>query len=88
MAAPPSMKGSELVVIRNFCRFPPVQASSTHCTRDEPLFYYDVAAATCKPFFNGYCGRSRNRFNSQAECLETCVVKKQALTSEDSSRGS
>ena len=82
LQAPPSMKGSGLVVIRKFCRFPPVGGDSPRCRRDKPLYFYDVNTARCEPFNNGYCGRSRNRFSSVSECMETCVVRAKSSSEE------
>ncbi len=79
--APPSMSDSSLVVIRNYCRFPPTpQPDTPRCRRDgQPLYYYDLEKARCVPFAGGYCGRSRNRFLSEEACMEACVVKATSL---------
>ncbi len=71
------MKDSSLVVIRSYCRFAPsARPDSPRCTRaGQPLFYYDVGEARCRPFRGGYCGRSRNRFLSPEACMEACVVR-------------
>lgn len=73
--APPSMKGSGLVIIRSFCRFPPIRSDAERCVREEPMYFYNVTTATCQAFYNGYCGRSRNRFFTENACKEACVVE-------------
>lgn len=79
--APHSMKGSELVVIHTFCRHSPPRGSHPRCTREKPLYFYNVSSATCEPFFDGYCGRSRNRFPSKAACLSSCIVASENIHS-------
>ena len=77
--APPSMKGSSLVVIRSYCRFPPVESHLERCRRPEPLYYYDVGSASCRPFHRGYCSRSRNRFVSEEACMKECIVRSEDI---------
>lgn len=74
--APPHMKGG-LIVIKSFCRYPPhVEASclSSSGNLETLHFHYDVRSASCLPF-KGDCSYSRNKFSSELECLNTCIVK-------------
>ncbi|XP_059099319.1 uncharacterized protein LOC131893336 [Tigriopus californicus] len=79
--APLTMKGSELVVIHTFCRHSPPRGSQPRCNREKPLYFYNVTSATCEPFYDGYCGRSRNRFPSKAACLSSCIVASENVDS-------
>lgn len=67
---------SDLVVVRSFCRSPPIDSDLPKCQRsgEQPLYFYNVTSATCEPVFGAYCLRSRNRFMTPEDCLRTCVV--------------
>ena len=82
--SPESLGGSGLVVIRSFCRFPPLESELAQCRRPDPLYFYDVASATCLPFYGGYCQRSRNRFRTAEDCMKTCVVSAQGFVTKSS----
>ena len=82
----PEGASSGLVVIRSFCRFPPLESEMAKCRRPEPLYYYDVASAACLPFYGGHCQRSRNRFRTEKDCMQTCVVSTQGFVTKASDR--
>ena len=58
VAAPAGFGGRGLVAIRSYCRAAPRRSSLARCATDAPLFYYDVAAAACRPFDGGRCARA------------------------------
>uniref|UniRef100_A0A0K2TVC7 Papilinlike [Pelodiscus sinensis] n=2 Tax=Lepeophtheirus salmonis TaxID=72036 RepID=A0A0K2TVC7_LEPSM len=81
-----SLDASGLVVVRSFCRFPPFKTDLPRCRGENPLFYYNVTTASCVPFYDGYCGHSRNRFLSQESCLSSCIVQAQGFATNPSNR--
>lgn len=42
-----------------------------------PMWYYDTDSETCEPFNYGGCKGTRNRFDTEKLCKETCVGKKE-----------
>ena len=62
------------MLIRGFCRKPPMESENPHCFRAEALYFYNVTSNICEPFYKGHCARSRNKFNSIQDCQEKCVI--------------
>ena len=71
---------TESVLIRGFCKKPPMESENPHCFRAEALYFYNVSSNICEPFFKGHCARSRNKFNTIQECQEHCVINNQRST--------
>ncbi|XP_069951755.1 papilin isoform X1 [Cherax quadricarinatus] len=53
------------------CHLPRVEGP---CTGTVPSWYHDSATGSCKPFVYGGCLGNNNRYNSQQECEEMCVI--------------
>ncbi|CAD7079845.1 unnamed protein product [Hermetia illucens] len=46
---------------------------SGFCRMRQLSYFFDNSTQTCQSFVYGGCGGNRNRFHTEAECIETCV---------------
>nr|XP_045610870.1 papilin-like [Procambarus clarkii] len=53
------------------CHLPRVEGP---CTGSVPAWYHDSATSSCKSFMYGGCLGNNNRYNSQQECEEKCII--------------
>lgn len=53
------------------CKLPP---DTGPCQYRVPSWFFDRSTKTCKHFIYGGCGGNENRFRSQKECQERCLV--------------
>ncbi|XP_038606436.1 kunitz-type serine protease inhibitor homolog beta-bungarotoxin B6 chain-like [Tachyglossus aculeatus] len=43
------------------------------CNEERLQFHFNTTTRTCEPFFYGGCGGFLNRFQTEEECLTTCL---------------
>uniref|UniRef100_A0A8B9K6G0 BPTI/Kunitz inhibitor domain-containing protein n=1 Tax=Astyanax mexicanus TaxID=7994 RepID=A0A8B9K6G0_ASTMX len=48
--------------------------SGTPCGQYVQRWYYDKAVGACSPFWYGGCSGNSNRFKTEFECINTCIL--------------
>lgn len=61
----PAPEQTEAANTNEFCKLP---VATGPCRAAIPAWFYDAAAATCKPFLYGGCQGNANRFPNYEEC--------------------
>uniref|UniRef100_A0A8B9K6Q9 BPTI/Kunitz inhibitor domain-containing protein n=1 Tax=Astyanax mexicanus TaxID=7994 RepID=A0A8B9K6Q9_ASTMX len=55
--------------------------SGTPCGQYVQRWYYDKAVGACSPFWYGGCSGNSNRFKTEFECINTCILTSKSSVS-------